>query len=249
MTDLGALAKEEFARRIEQNAYPGRGLVIGRSTDGAWIQIYWIMGRSDGSRNRVFVADGSALHTAPWDGGAGVGDSSLTLYEAMLELPGVYLVSNGDQTRTLADAIAGGERFEAALETREREHDAPNFTPRISGMLDFRGDAPGMALSILKAHPADSAETDRFTYRSVGLPPGLGRGLTTYVGDGDPLPPYEGEPAWLPIEGSAREIIERYWAALDADNRVSLAVKRIAPEAGSGLGLAQSEILLQNRHG
>ena len=248
MTDLAALAKDEFARRIEQNAYPGRGLVVGRSTDGAWVQIYWIMGRSEGSRNRVFVADGTALRTAPWDGGAGVGDASLTLYEAMLELPDVYLVSNGDQTRTLADAIGGGERFEAALETREREHDAPNFTPRISGMLDFRGGTPAIALSILKAHPADSAETDRFTYRSSGSPPGLGRGLTTYVGDGNPLPPYQGEPAWLPIEGTAQEILERYWEALDADNRVSLAVKRIVRDSASAPPRHQSAILVQNRH-
>ena len=245
MTELAGRAKDEFARRIEQNPYPGRGLVIGRSSDGAWIQIYWIMGRSEGSRNRVFVADGPELRTAPWDGGAGVGDSSLTLYEAMLELPGVYLVSNGDQTRTVADALVSGTAFEDALETREREHDAPNFTPRISGMLDLRGGKPSVAWSILKAHPADPAETDRFTYRSVGPPPGLGRGLTTYLGDGDPLPAFEGEPAWLPIEGDAQQILETYWGALDADNRVALAVKRIAP---GDAAIPRSAILVQNRH-
>jgi IMP cyclohydrolase len=245
VTGLFSRAKDEFARRVEQNAYPGRGLIVGRTSAGDWIQVYWIMGRSEGSRNRVFVADREVLRTTPWDGGAGVGDASLTLYEAMLELPGVYLVSNGDQTRTLADAIAAGDRFEAALETREREHDAPNYTPRISAMLDLRGATPSTAISILKAHPADPAETDRFTYRTTAAPLGLGQGITTYVGDGNPLPPFEGEPAWLPLEGSPQEILERYWAALDADNRVSLAVKRI-PEGSPGTG--SSEILVRNCH-
>ena len=243
MTGQSAAAKESFTRRIEQNPYPGRGLVIGRAPGGEWIQLYWIMGRSEGSRNRVFVADGPELRTARWDGGAGVGDGTLTLYEAMLELSGVYLVTNGDQTRTAADAIAAGGTFEAALATREREHDAPNYTPRISGLLDARGARAEVALSILKAHPADPAETDRFCYRSVPPPPGLGLGITTYVGDGNPLPPFEGEPMWLPLDGSPEEILERYWEALDRDNRVALALKRIDPG-----GTAPGEILMRNRH-
>jgi hypothetical protein len=242
MRDLVAEAKQNFGSRIEQNPYPGRGLVIGRASGGEWIQVYWIMGRSEGSRNRVFVAEGSELRTAPWDGGAGVGDDSLTLYEAMLELTDVYLVTNGDQTRTAADGIAAGESFERALARREREHDAPNYTPRISGLLDLRGTAPELALSILKAHPADPAETDRFCYRSASPPSGLGMALTTYIGDGDPLPSFSGEPLWLPLEGTAQEILERYWAALDADNRVSLAVKEIRP------GRSASTISLRNRH-
>jgi len=244
MSGLVATAKALFAERIARNAYPGRGIVIGRCPEGDWIQLYWIMGRSDGSRNRVFVADGPELRTAPWDGGAGVGDRSLTLYEAMLELPGVYLVTNGDQTRTAADAIAAGGSFEAALATREREHDAPNYTPRISGLLDLRGKAPEVALSILKANPADPASTDRFTFRSAAPPPGLGRGLTTYVGDGSPLPPFVGEPLWLPLDASPEALLDRYWDALDADNRVSLAVKWIP--AG---GTAPGRLLVRNRHG
>ena len=243
MTDLGALAKESFTRCIEQNPYPGRGLVVGRAPGGEWIQLYWLMGRSEGSRNRVFVADGSELRTAPWDGGAGVGDGSLTLYEAMLELPGVYLVTNGDQTRTAADAIAAGGTFEAALATREREDDAPNYTSRISGLLDTRGGKPEVALSILKAHPADPAETDRFSYRSASPPPGLGRGITTYLGDGSPLPPFEGEPLWLPLDGPPEELLERYWEGLDTVNRVALALKRIDPA-----GRAPGTILVRNRH-
>ncbi len=242
MRDLTAEAKANFAARVEQNPYPGRGLVIGRASAGEWIQVYWIMGRSAGSRNRVFVADGCDLRTAPWDGGAGVGDDSLTLYEAMLELPDVYLVTNGDQTRTAADGIGAGQSFEAALSSREREHDAPNYTPRINGLLDLRGAAPEIALSILKAHPADPARTDRFSYRTTSPPAGLGQGLTTYIGDGNPLPPFVGEPLWLPLEGSASEILERYWAALDSDNRVSLAVKEISADG------AESHIVVRNRH-
>jgi hypothetical protein len=242
MRDLVAEAKANFGARIEQNPYPGRGLVIGRASGGEWIQVYWIMGRSEGSRNRVFVAEGSELRTAPWDGGAGVGDDSLTLYEAMLEANDLYLVTNGDQTRTAADGIAGGGSFEAALATREREHDTPNYTPRISGLLDLRGAAPELAFSILKAHPADPAETDRFSYRTSSPPAGLGMGLTTYIGDGNPLPSFTGEPLWLPLEGSADEILDRYWNALDADNRVALAVKEI------GASTAGSRIAVRNRH-
>lgn len=243
MSDLQALSKATFSERIEQNAYPGRGLVVGRAPNGDFIQVYWIMGRSDGSRNRVFAAEGAELRTAPWDGGAGVGDRTLTLYEAMLELPGIYLVTNGDQTRTAADGLAGGGTFEQALATREREHDAPNFTPRISGLVDFRGSAPELALSILKANPADPALTDRFTYRTSAPPAGLGRGLTTYVGDGSPLPPFEGEPLWLPLDDGPEGLLERYWSALNGDNRVSLAVKWIAA-AGDRPG----EVLVRNRH-
>ena len=243
MSDLVAAAKQSFSAHIEQNPYPGRGLVIGRAPNGDWIQLYWIMGRSEGSRNRVFVAEGPELRTAPWDAAPALGDRSLTLYEAMLELPGVYLVTNGDQTRTAADGIAAGQSFEVALSSREREHDAPHYTPRINGLLDFRGATPELAISILKAHPADPAETDRFHYRFRPPPPGLGLGITTYRGDGDPLPPFQGEPLWLPLDGGAEEVLERYWQALDSDNRVALAVKRIDPE-----GKASGAISVRNRH-
>lgn len=235
-------AAANFERHLVKNAYPGRGLVLGRSSDdSAFVQVYWIMGRSDGSRNRVFVADGATLRTAPWNDGAGIGDPSLTLYEAMLELPGVHLVTNGDQTRTIADAIPGGGDFESALATREREHDAPNFTPRISGMHDLRGPAPAFALSILRANPADPERTDRVTWRPATLAPGTGLGLTTYQGDGSPLPPFLGDPLLLPMEGDADAVLDAYWAALDADNRVSLAVKWIADAQ-------PSRISVRNRH-
>lgn len=242
MSDLLDRAEQSFEQRLVRNAYPGRGLVLGRSEDGdAWLQLYWIMGRSANSRNRVFVADGPTLRTEPFDASA-VEDPSLILYEAMLELERVYLVSNGDQTRTLCDALARGGSFEVALATREREPDAPNFTPRISGMIDLRGAAPAFALSVLKASRADPAHTDRHTFRPAPPPPGLGLGLTTYLGNGAPLPAFEGEPLWLPLAGPPEAVLERYWDALEPENRVSLALKRIPLRGGAG------SLRVRNRH-
>lgn len=242
--DLQAAAKTAFARHLEQNPYPGRGLVIGRASGGDWLQVYWIMGRSPNSRNRRFVAEGGTLRTEPVDPAA-LEDPSLIIYEAMLERPGLFVVTNGDQTRTIVQAFGGGDepwRFEAALATREREPDAPNYTPRISGLLDLRAPEPGVALSILRANEADPAHTDRSVYRPAPPPPGLGVGLTTYLGDGSPLPPFRGDPLWLPLEGDAEAVLERYWAALDAENRVALAVKRI-PGAGG-----RTRIQVRNAH-
>jgi hypothetical protein len=242
MSDLLDRAERSFGERLVRNPYPGRGLVLGRSEDGAaWLQLYWIMGRSSKSRNRVFVADGATLRTEPF-GAAAVEDPSLILYEAMLELERVYLVSNGDQTRTLRDGLLRGGGFEEALATREREPDAPNFTPRISGMIDLRGSAPAFALSVLKANRADPALTDRHSFRPAPPPPGLGLGLTTYLGDGAPLPPFEGEPLWLPLLGAPEALLERYWGALDPENRVALALKRIPLAGGAG------RLLVRNRH-
>jgi hypothetical protein len=238
--DLHAEAKRLFSERVEQSPYPGRGLVVGRGSSGDWLQVYWIMGRSENSRNRRFAAEGGTLRTEPVDP-ARLADPSLVIYEAMLELPGLYVASNGDQTRTVRDALAAGGSFEAALATREREPDAPHHTPRISALLDLRGPAPALALSILRASDADPSLTDRTAFRPAPPPAGLGLGLTTYRGDGDPLPAFRGDPLWLPLAGDADAVLARYWEALDASNRVALAVKRI-PAAGG-----VSRILVRNR--
>jgi IMP cyclohydrolase len=240
-------AQMNFDRHLRQNRYPGRGLVVGRSSDeDAWLMIYWIMGRSSHSQNRRFVAEGGTLRTEPVDPTL-VQDPSLIIYEAMLELPGtpagIYLVSNGDQTRTLYETIRAGGTFDAALATREREPDAPNYTPRISAMLDLQSAPRMLALSLLKANPADPELTDRFAYRPASPPPGLGVGLTTYMGDGSPLPSFQGDPLLLPLEGSVEAVLDAYWEALDADNRVALAVKWIPAQGG------ESEILVRNRFG
>jgi hypothetical protein len=150
------------------------------------------------------------------------------------------LVSNGDQTRTIYEALQAGRTFDDALATREREPDPPNYTPRISAMLDLRGAQGAITLSLLKANRANPEWTDRYTYRPAPPPAGLGYGLTTYMGDGSPLPSFVGDPLLLPLEGAAQQVLEAYWTALDTKNRVSLAVKHISKTGAS-------EILVRNR--
>ena len=234
-------ARHNFQQHIANNRYPGRGLAIGQASSGsAWLQVYWIMGRSAHSQNRRFVCEGTTLRTEPVDP-TQVRDPSLIIYEAMLELPGTYLVSNGDQTRTLYLYLRDGEIFDRALATREREPDAPNYTPRISGMLAPQHPLGPVTLSVLKANAVNPAATDRYTYRPAVPPPGFGYCLTTYMGDGDPLPAFSGDPLLMPCLGSASDVLDTYWSALDPEYRVSLAVKEIPRDGGA------SRILVQNR--
>jgi IMP cyclohydrolase len=233
-------ARRNFQSHLVENPYPGRGLVIGRSEDDTWMIVYWIMGRTTNSRNRRFVAEGSSLRTEPVDAKL-VKDPSLIIYEAMLDLPGVYLVSNGDQTRTMYETMQKGGTIEEALATREREPDAPNFTPRINGMLSFQGSSAEVVLAILKANEIDPARTDRYYYYPSAPQAGFGLGLTTYSADGDPLPAFSGDPLLLPCRGKGEAVLESYWTALNADNRVSMAVKEITKQG------TQSRILIKNR--
>lgn len=241
--NISDTASNHFDRHLMKNAYPGRGLVIGRTDFGGhWIIIYWIMGRSESSRNRRFVAEGGSLRTEPIDL-TKVKDPSLIIYEAMLELPKVFIVSNGDQTQTIYEGIKKGLAFSETLAEREREPDAPNFTPRISGMLSFPdNDAGKIFLSILKANPLDPAYTDRYFFQPALPKFGFGFALTTYAGDGDPLPSFSGDPLLLPLKGPAEEILKTYWAALAVKNRVALAVKEIAPDGSS------SRIVIKNQY-
>ncbi len=238
--DASTIAAANF-ELLRKNPYPGRGLVIGRSSvEDAWLMIYWIMGRSTASRNRKFVVDGHTLRTQPIDTRQ-MENPELLIYDAMLELPNVYLVSNGDQTRTIYDALLAGSTFDAALEKREREPDAPHYTPRISGMLNLQ-EYPGVVtLSILKANQANPALTDRFLYHPAKSPRGYGVGLTTYHGDGNPLPSFSGDPLFLPCIGSVENVLESYWNTLNADNRVAIAVKQITAQDGG------SRIVVRNR--
>jgi IMP cyclohydrolase len=240
--DIASVAAENFRARLAENLYPGRGLIIGREPGGGWLQVYFIMGRSEQSRNRHFVVEGTTLRTEAVDPSK-VDDPSLIIYRAMAELPGVYVVTNGDQTDTVVDELGTGGSFEAALATREREPDAPNYTPRISGVLDSSVDKanPVLALNILRANDDDPARTDRSTFRPAVPAPGFGLALTTYEGDGSPLPPFRGDPLWMPLSGNAESVAETYWSALDADNRVALAVKAIDLASGA------SEIIVRNR--
>lgn len=237
------IPEQNLARHIASNSYPGRGLIIGRAAgDDAWLMLYWIMGRSAHSRNRRLTIEGPVLRTEPVDPSR-LDAPELIIYPAMLELPGIYIVANGDQSRTIYDALRNGGTFDAlrnggtfdaALATREREPDAPNYTPRISGMLDLSG-PPAVTLSILKANPVDPSRTDRVTFRPVPPPPGLGLCLTTYAGDGDPLPGFSGDPLVMPLAGGAEDVMRTYWNALDRENRIAIALKRVAPDGSSEL--------------
>lgn len=240
---IDEIASKNFTEHLKQNAYPGRGIVVGRSSnEEAWFLLYWIMGRSENSRNRRFAVEGRTLRTEPFDPQL-VSDPSLIIYEAMLELPGLYLVSNGDQTRTLYDMLLAGGSFGAAMALREREPDAPNYTPRITALLDLRDPQPSLVLSILKANPFNPALTDRTIYRPALPAAGFGLCLTTYAGDGNPLPSFNDDPLPVPLEGSAEAVLETYWEVLNADNRISLALKRVPVDGGT------SEILVRNRFG
>ena len=232
------LAARNFASHLQDNPYPGRGLVIGRSSlDHGWIMLYWIMGRSAHSRNRRFVVEGGTLRTAAVDPQL-LTDPSLIIYEAMLELPGIYLVSNGAQTRTMYETLSTGGTFDAALAQWQHEPDAPNYTPRISAMLLLARQQ--VTMSILKANPVDPAYTDRYTYQPAIPAEGFGVGLTTYRSDGNPLPSFIGDPLLLPCAGSPEDLLNMYWEALDANNRVALAVKHIAAQGGVGTILARN---------
>ncbi len=237
------IAAANFNRHLVQNPYPGRGLVVGRSAAAdAWLMIYWIMGRSEHSRNRRFVVEGNdTLRTEPMDASL-VDDPSLIIYEAIVSLPQCHLITNGDQTRTIYDALQAGSSFDAALSTREREPDAPHYTPRISAMLDLHDPSGQLTMSILKANVADPAYTDRTTYRPALPPPGCGMCLTTYDGDGSPLPSFSQDPLLLPCAGDVHAILDTYWDALNADNRIALAVKCIPADGGA------SELVVRNRY-
>ncbi|PON14427.1 inosine monophosphate cyclohydrolase [Candidatus Entotheonella serta] len=236
------IAAANFDRHLVHNTYPGRGLVVGRSSQGdAWLMIYWIMGRSEHSRNRRFVVEGDILRTEPVDASL-VEDPSLIIYEAMMVLPHCHLIGNGEQIRTLYKALQAGASFDDALSTCEREPDVPNYTPRISAMLNLHNSPGQLTMSILKANVADPAYTDRTTYRPARPPAGFGMALTTYDGDGSPLPSFSQDPLLLPCEGDIHAILETYWDALDTNNRLAIAVKRIPTDGGP------REMIVRNRH-
>jgi hypothetical protein len=240
---LSAQAQANFEQRLRANPYPGRGIVIGASPSGQeLLQVYWIMGRSSNSRNRIFVAnaDGS-MQTQAWDASK-LEDPSLIIYHPIRNVGPQHIVTNGDQTDTIADFLKCGNTFEAALATREFEPDPPNLTPRISGYCDLA--SPGSyALSILKSQANDATlGCLRQVFRYQRALQGLGHGITTYMGDGNPLPSFAGEPMVLPLLEGIEANADLYWKALNEENRVSLVVKRISLRDGS------AELRIINRH-
>ncbi len=233
--DLDLLAKANFFN-LSGNPYPGRGIVVGLDeTDKYLVQVYWIMGRSENSRNRVFSADDRRVYTEAADPSK-VKDPSLIIYNAMLQSDGCYIVSNGDQTDTILELQPrydwGPGDIDFALESREYEPDAPNYTQRITAVCSIVAGHPAfIQMSILRKSMFDSG-CDRLAYFYDNLRSGLGFCITTYSGDGDPLPAFRGDPLLMPLVGGIKVIAQAYWAALNEANRVSLVVKFIDKMTG-----------------
>ena len=222
----------EPAVLLKPNTYPGRGIIIGKSADGKCaVTAYFIMGRSENSRNRVFSEKEGNIYTEPHDYSK-VSDPSLIIYSAIKKIGNKLIVTNGDQTDTIYDFIARGEDMRAALRTRDFEPDAPNFTPRISGVLTFdKGDFT-YEMSILKSADEKGSATNRYFYEYNSIA-GLGHFIHTYVCDGNPIPTFQGEPERVAIPNSIDELTDTLWDALDADNKISLYVRYTDLETGA----------------
>ena len=214
----------DIAELIRDNSYVGRGIVIGKSKDGKKaVTAYFIMGRSRNSRNRVFVERDGALFTEPFDPSL-VEDPSLIIYAAERNYENNLIVTNGDQTDTIYEGLKAGKCFKKSLESRAFEPDAPNFTPRISGILTFEDGDFSYEMSILKSADPEGTACNRYTFSYTALP-GLGHFIHTYVGDGSPLPTFQGEPERVAIGDDIDAFTNALWDALNHDNRISLYVR------------------------
>ncbi len=210
--------------RIDGNPYVGRGIVIGKSSDGKKAATaYFIMGRSANSRNRVFTVKNGEVFTEPFDASK-VEDPSLIIYAAIRKFENKLIVTNGDQTDTVYDGIVTGKSFSESLESREFEPDAPNFTPRISGMLTFGENDFKYEMSILKSLDENGSDCARYTF-SYPSKAGLGHFIHTYVTDGNPIPTFQGEPERVAILDSIDEFADEIWNYLDENNKISLYVR------------------------
>ena len=216
-----------IAEELKNNSYPGRGIVIGKSADGKTaVTAYFIMGRSSNSRNRVFVEDGEGIRTQAFDPSKLV-DPSLIIYAPVRVLGDYTIVTNGDQTDTVYDLMQAGKTFEESLRTREFEPDAPNYTPRISELIDQSNNGFSYALSILKSADGDPSSCQRYTFSYSNPIAGVGHFIHTYEGDGNPLPSFSGEPQKIAVSGDIDAFTEMLWNSLNAENKVSLFVRYI----------------------
>ena len=217
---------------LSENAYPGRGIVIGRSEDGKKaVCAYFIMGRSENSRNRVFVEEGEGIRTEAFDPSK-LSDPSLIIYAPVRVLGCDTIVTNGDQTDTVYDLMGQGQRFDEALETRCFEPDGPNFTPRISGIMHVDGGKYEYRMSILKSDEGREDGNIRNLFFYDNPHAGEGRFIHTYMGDGNPLPSFTGEPERVDITGTIDDFTDTVWQSLNDDNKVSLFVRYIDIESG-----------------
>ena len=232
---------DSLADILANNTYPGRGIVVGKTPDGKRAAIaYFIMGRSENSRNRIFKEEGTDVTIYPHDPSK-VEDPSLIIYSPIRVWENKVVVTNGDQTDTVYDFLKAGKTFEEALTTREFEPDAPNYTPRISGILHVKDGRYCYEMSILKTNHGDPANCNRFTF-AYAPKAGEGHFLHTYIGDGKPLPSFEGEPKLVAIDGDIDTFTNMLWENLNEDNKVSLFVRTIDIESG------ETETRIVNKH-
>ena len=216
---------------LSGNPYVGRGIMIGMTPDAKKAAFaYFIMGRSENSRNRVFIPEGRDLRTAPFDASK-VKDPSLIIYYPIRDLGKIVVVTNGDQTDTVRDYLLRGSTFEEALDTRCFEPDGPNWTPRISGILYYGDGAFKYKLSILKSLDAEGSDCVHETF-SYPAKAGLGHFLHTYVTDGNPIPTFQGEPERIEIPACVNCLTKEIWDNLNPDNRISLYVRTTDLETG-----------------
>ena len=219
---MNVYENHDLAARLSASSYPGRGIILGQSPDGKTaVTAYFIMGRSENSRNRIFVQEPDGIRTEAYDP-AKLADPSLIIYHPVRQMGRGLIVTNGDQTDTIRDFLEKGLPMEQALRTRAFEPDGPNWTPRISGLLSPDG---SYKMSILKSADADGSGCARYTFEYPGLA-GVGHFLHTYAGDGDPLPTFQGEPERVAIPaGSLEDFVNLIWNSLDQDNKISLYVR------------------------
>ena len=228
---------------LQRNTYPGRGIVLGKTPDGRKaVAAYFIMGRSENSRNRIFVTEGQGIRTQAYDPSKLV-DPSLIIYAPVRVLGNKTIVTNGDQTDTIYEGMDRQMTFEQSLRSREFEPDAPNYTPRISGILHTENGRYSYAMSILKSNQGDPSSCLRFTYAYQNPAAGMGHFIHTYMHDGSPLPSFEGEPKAVAIEGTIDEFTSMVWNSLNEDNKVSLFVRYIDIATGE----AESVIVNKNK--
>ncbi len=237
------MKKIDIYESLKANAYPGRGIIIGKSADGkSAVTAYFIMGRSVNSRNRVFVEDGDGIRTQAFDPSK-LEDPHLIIYAPVRVLGNKTIVTNGDQTDTIYEKMNQQMTFEQSLRSREFEDDAPNYTPRISGIIKTDDGGFNYAMSILKSDNGDPSSCLRHTFTYNNPKAGEGRFIHTYMGDGNPLPSFEGEPELIEIPNDMEQFAADLWNALDEDNKVSLFVRFIDLESGA----VQSKIINKNQ--
>lgn len=223
----------QLNQELKNNAYPGRGIVIGRSADGNHAVIaYFIMGRSVNSRNRIFVTEGEGIRTQAFDPAMLV-DPSLVIYAPVRVLRNDTIVTNGDQTDTIYEGLEKGLTFEQSLRCREYEPDGPNYTPRISGLVHLEEGSFTITMSILKSNDGDPSCCNRYTFAYDNPASGQGRFIHTYMHDGDPLPSFQGEPKKVAVEGDIDSFTGMLWESLNEENKVSLFVRYIDLATGA----------------